>query len=434
MSVFSMIKQSLSSIWHNGFRSFLTVLGIVIGIAAVISLMGLGKGLQESVTSSLGDLGTTSVTVSSADPERQTAERESGGGGGHGGGPSGPGGFTFGGSDPTITVGDYEQILATPGVAAASPADKKQLDLTKKKDAPTATAYDVLGVDSSYESIKDLTVADGAFLTQEQVDNKKRVVVLGAAVAEEFYGSKNPVGKDLYLSDQAFSVVGVLAPDDGDDLRNNTDDQIMTGFERWLMLLDADAFATVSVLAIDEDSVEEVVNQIEAGLTAAHAISDGDNPDFAVTSSASLLETRSDIVGGFTNTLTGIAAISLLVGGIGIMNIMLVTVTERTREIGLRRAVGAKSRHILAQFLTESVVLTTIGGLIGLAIGYMFSTRISSLISFGPPGRMSDITTAIDPQIAILAVGISVAVGIIFGMFPAFRAARLDPATALRYE
>jgi putative ABC transport system permease protein len=433
MSVYSMIKQSFGNIWHNGFRSFLTVLGIVIGIAAVISLMGLGRGLQESVTSSIGDLGTTNVTVSSADPERQTAERQSGGGG-RGGGPGGPGGFTFGSSEPTITIGDYEQILAISGVAAASPTGEKQLDLTKKSNAATATAYNVLGVDNSYESIKDLTVADGVFLTQKQVDDNKRVVVLGADVSEELYGSKNPVGRDLYLSDQAFTVVGVLAPDGGDDLRNDTDDQVMMGFARWLKVVDATAFATVSVVAVNEDSVEGVVEEIDAELTAAHGIGDGENPDFAVTSSVSLLETRSDIVGGFTNTLTGIAAISLLVGGIGIMNIMLVTVTERTREIGLRRAVGAKSRHILAQFLTESVVLTTIGGLIGLVVGYMFSTRISSLISFGPPGRTSDLTTSIDPQIAAMAVVISVAVGIVFGMFPAYRAARLDPATALRYE
>lgn len=479
----STVAQSFRSIFGNPVRSGLTVLGIVIGIAAVIAMVGLGKGLQQSVAGSLSSLNAKQITVNSQDPTRPVSERSGGfgggAGGGDGGGPpaaaaggggaggasaapsasassstgasgqgssgnSGAGGgrFNFAATTPTVTAADVAAIAALPGVAAVSPNASKQLDVTTTANATTAAGYDVFGVGSSYAQIRNLTMASGTWLTQEQVSSAAAVAVLGSQAASTLFPNGDAVGKQVYIANTPTTVVGVLAATastagPGPDPRNNPDQNVYTGYLYWSKLTGTTTYSGALVDATSEDQVASVATAITTTLNANHRIAAGANSDTRVTTAADILAARTRITGSFTTALTGIAAVSLLVGGIGIMNIMLVTVTERTREIGLRRAVGAKGRNILAQFLSESVILTLIGGVLGLGLGWLLGRAAGSLLT-GVPGtggpRGQTVQAVMDPQVALLAVGVAVAVGIIFGLFPAIRAARLDPAGALRYE
>ena len=427
---FTILKQSIRSIFHNPVRSALTILGIVIGIAAVISLMGLSNGLKSQVTSGLSNLDAKRITVSSQDPNRPTAER---GGGGPGGG---MGGFSFGGQDPTLTVDNYNSLKTLSGVAASSPRGQEQLDVTKTKGADKATGYQVMGVSTEYAGMSDLTAQAGTWLTS----NSGNKVVLGSDAAKDLFGSaKAAVGKTIYIKDTAFTVEGVLAEQDSGNSGaigpgGQTNTQMFIGYESFLDLTDTTAFSTILLDASSEGGVDTVVTDAQATLDASHS-----KKDFSITTNAQVLSTISNVTGGFATALIGIAAISLLVGGIGIMNVMLMSVTERTREIGLRRAVGAKRRNIVSQFVTESVFLTLLGGVIGVVLGFLMADSIGKLVpSSGPgrggPGSATQVAAVIDPQTVLIAVAVSVALGLIFGIVPAIRASRLDPATALRYE
>ncbi|MGV1037179.1 MAG: ABC transporter permease [Candidatus Nanopelagicales bacterium] len=429
MKFFSTIGQSLRSIFGNPVRSTLTVLGIVIGIAAVIAVVGLGKGLQNTVSSNLSSLNANQITVTSQDPNQPTAER----GGGRSGG--GPGGFRFSNTAPTITAGDLAAIQKLPNVAAVSPNGSKQLDVTTKPNASQATGYDVLGTSAQYPSIQNLTVASGAWMTAPQVASGADVVVLGSTAAVQLFPSGSPVGKTIYIAGKPLKVIGTLANvDDAADPRSDPNQSLFTGYVRWAKLSANTAYPSLLVTGSTEDQVPALATSITSLLQTRHETAAGANPDVSVVTASEVLKARSQITNGFTTTLAAIAAISLLVGGIGIMNIMLVTVTERTREIGLRRAVGAKARNILAQFLTEAVMLTLMGGIIGLALGYVLGGAVGGLLTSVPGSRGQSVAVVLDPSVALLAVSIAVVVGVIFGLFPAIRAARLDPATALRHE
>ncbi|NUT45798.1 MAG: FtsX-like permease family protein [Saccharothrix sp.] len=419
------VTTAVKSIVHNAGRSVLTVLGVVIGIAAVISLVGLGQGLRDQVSGSLGELGTRTVTVSGAEPSRETVQRRGGR-------------AMFGaGNTATLTTDDYRAIADNPDVAAASPTEQTRIDVALTADAAEATAYQLRGVDVDWAEVDKAvpSVASGTWFTREQVDGAQPVVVAGAEAATALFGATDPLGRTITIAGVEVTVVGVLAPGDGANPRANPDGGLVVPYTTFLTLTERTALSTVTAIAATEDAVDGVVAAVTADLDAAHA-----EADFTVQKASDLLSARSDITSGFTTTLTGIAAISLLVGGIGIMNIMLVTVTERTREIGLRRAVGAKTRHIIAQFLTEAVVLTTLGGLGGLAVGYLLADSIGSLLTLSGPGTrvMAGGTTGLqatfDPGTAALAIGVSAAIGILFGLFPALRAARMNPAVALRHE
>ena len=454
MKITALIKQSLKSISSNKVRSSLTVLGIVIGIAAVISLVGLGKGLQTSVTSSISNLGTTDITIQSQDPERQTSQREAGGGGMPGGGGGMRGGFNFGGGNTaSITVDEYEFIKNHDGIALASPSESSQVAVTKSEDSDMASQYQLFGIDTDYLELNDLEIAEGAMLTQAQIDNGDKVVLIGKDAAEELFEDESAVGKTILFDDTEYTIVGVLQQKESESEEQGSGQMggmrggpggigrvtssFITGYKTWLTETEGEKLSSISARAENEDVVEEVATAIETKLFANRDVTDTDKADVAVTTSDDLLSTVSSVATSFTSTLTGIAAISLLVGGIGIMNIMLVTVTERTREIGLRRALGAKSRHIVYQFLLESLLLTLIGGLIGVGIGVAFGSNLTSLIStgFGGMGAGGSSTqVVIDFSTILLAVGISMGIGILFGLFPALKAAKLDPVEALRYE
>ena len=466
MKLGTMINQSLRNLAGNPVRSVLTVLGVVIGIAAVIAVVAVGKGLQQNVSGSISSLNPERITLTSQDPARPTSQRAMPGmggppeGGGGGAAAGQRGGFTFNSTEAAITPADVTALSSVAGVTAVSPEASKQLDVTTTADASTASGYQVVGVASAYAQMKDLTAASGAWLTADQVASSANVVVLGSEAATELFPAGNAVGQTIYVSDKPMTVVGVLAatataqpgagaadsgppggpgggPGSGGPGGSfgSADSKIFTGYLEWASMTGSTAFSSVLVDAASADAVEAPSTAIDALLRSAHGIADGANSNVGVQTAADILAARSQISSGFTTALTGIAAVSLLVGGIGIMNIMLVTVSERTREIGLRRAVGAKRRAIAGQFLVEALVLTLIGGVLGLGLGFLLSLTAGSWLTAIPGARPgSTIQGVVDPQVALLAVGIAAVIGMVFGLFPAIRAARMDPAAALRYE
>jgi putative ABC transport system permease protein len=390
---------------RNRMRSALTVLGIVIGVAAVIATLAIGQGARAAVQAQIRALGANVLTVI---PGTVTA----------GGARSGFGSIT------TMTADDALAIKREcPAVEAVAPTVRGVAQLVA---GANNWSTNVQGTTADYAQIRQWAVESGVFITDSDVRGAAKVCVLGANVAQQLFGDADPVGQTIRIKDIPFRVVGVLAFKGGQGMGGNQDDTVivpLTTSQR--KLLGITYVHSITCSAVSEKGVNDAVDQITDLLRQRHRIRPGDNDDFFIFTQLEIATSAEATSKVMTLLLASIAAVSLLVGGIGIMNIMLVSVTERTREIGIRRAIGARQADILLQFLCESAFLSLAGGALGVMIG-MLAARLVSQLARWP--------TLIQPWAVFLAFGFATLIGLFFGFYPARRAATLDPIEALRYE
>ncbi|HUX47293.1 MAG TPA: ABC transporter permease [Desulfosporosinus sp.] len=405
MNFLESIRVSLRALRANKLRSALTMLGIIIGVAAVIAMVGIGNGATASITARIQGMGSNLLTINSA---------RSNSGGVRGGA----------GSSNTLSISDVDKIQVGTAVKAVAPFTDNDFQVVLGSGN---TSTQISGTTESYEVIKNVTLARGRYITKVDVDSNARVAVLGPTVVTNLMGDPNAniIGKVIKIQNVPFQVIGVTTATGSTGFQSSDDmitAPITTVQER---LLGKKTLRSILVSASSADLMQEAQDEITADLHKTHKIQAGKADDFTVQNQADMLATMQGVTQTLTMLLGGIASISLLVGGIGIMNIMLVSVTERTREIGIRKAIGAKSRDILLQFLIEAVVLSILGGGIGIALGYGGSNLA---------GKALTLNTSISLTSVFLAFGFSAAIGVIFGVFPARKAAAMDPIDALRYE
>ncbi|MBI4321212.1 MAG: ABC transporter permease [Chloroflexi bacterium] len=413
MNLGESIRIALRALAANKLRSALTMLGMIIGVGAVIALMSVGKGAQAMVTSQIQGMGTNLLFVSPGNQQQ--------------------GGIRQGqGTAPTLTLEDAEALADPVNVPAISAVAPESMMGAQVVAGPQNTRTRVTGTTPSFEDVRNFHVAEGEFISKQHLDARSAVAVLGSNVAADLFGGMDPIGQTVRINQVNFRVIGVMESK-GSQSMGNQDDQIIVPLTTLQQKLNRQRTArggqnvnTIYVQVADEELMDDAVEQIGELLRQRHRVA---QDDFTIRSQQDLLATATQITGIMTILLGSIAGISLVVGGIGIMNIMLVSVTERTREIGIRKAVGAKKRDILMQFLIEATVVSLVGGAIGLLLGVGLSTLISQINLGGQ--RMN---TMISPDAVVLAVGVSAAIGIFFGIYPATRAARLHPIEALRYE
>ena len=407
--------EPISTAWigvaTHKLRSFLTILGIVIGVAAVISLMSIGRGATADILERIGSMGSNLVTISP-------------------GASSGFGGIRGAtGSSQTLTMGDAEAISEQiPYIEAVAPSYSSNLQLVFGGENTNAR---VTGVTTEYMQVNTLEVASGAFFTEYDCQHGTKVAVLGSNVAETLFGDTNPVGQQMRMGSIIVRVVGVLESK-GQKFGFSTDDAILIPLTVMQQTVAQPRTAqgervvsSISLMVSDEEQSDYVVAEISSLLRSRHQLSALDDDDFSIMSVEEISEAISEATATMTYLLGAIAAISLLVGGIGVMNIMLVSVLERTREIGIRKALGARERDIWTQFLLEAAFLTFAGGIIGVIVGCAVSYMVSAT---------GFVTTIVTADIIILAVSVSVAIGLFFGFYPAWNASRLNPIEALRSQ
>jgi putative ABC transport system permease protein len=408
MSVWQAFIEALQSLSANKLRSGLTILGIVIGVAAVIAMISIGRGAQDTITGSIQGIGTNLLFV-----------------------------FRGGSEDvrnpQPVTLGDAEAMadkFQAPSVEGVAPILQGNAKVTFGKESHLTQ---VSGVTPDYSSVRNIKVTEGDFITEDQILGQASVALLGPDTADKLFGRKEGVvGETIRIEGQPFRVTGVLESKGGSSF-SNQDDRVLipltTAQSRLLRRSTRDRVDLIMVQAINAQSVPLANDEISEILRNRHRTAIGAD-DFTVFTQQDFLDTAKTITQVLTIFLGGIAAISLLVGGIGIMNIMLVSVTERTREIGLRKALGARRIDILIQFLTESSVLSLVGGLIGIALGWMISYVVGRIAA----ANQAAINPSIGLDIVLIATLFSTAVGLFFGLYPANRAASLEPVEALRYE
>ena len=403
------IGVALGALRANKLRSFLTMLGVVIGVGAVIAVVALGRGASQSVQARISALGTTLLSVN---PGQIFA----------------PGGVSSGNDRAPMTVDDAKALdsaAATGGaISAVEPEMQKQLQVQYLN---TNTNTTVLGTSANYLEVRKYQIAYGKMFTQGDDRASKRVAVLGAAIPDNLsVPAQTLVGQNVRIGGFLFEVIGVLASKGNSGGFGNPDDQVLVPITTaQFRLFGTDRLRQIGVLAASEVQIPNAMAEIQRVLRREHRLRVGVPDDFQIRSQADFLSTLGETTQIFTFLLSGIAAVSLLVGGIGIMNIMLVSVTERTREIGVRKALGATPKNILLQFLIEAVVLCLLGGVGGIVFGWLGAVALAKFGNFN---------TSVAPSSILLAFFFSGFVGILFGVWPARRAANLDPIQSLRYE
>ncbi|MBV9718468.1 MAG: ABC transporter permease [Candidatus Eremiobacteraeota bacterium] len=399
------LRIALSALVRNKARSLLTMLGIVIGVAAVIVTVAIGVGARTSVQQSISSLGSNLIVVQPGSVT-QTGARTG-----------------FGGAS-TLTPDDGLAIAKLPGVASVSPAVSLRTQVVAGANNWQTT---ITGVAPTYTFIRSWPLAQGAFFNENEVASAAKVAVLGATVvAELFPNDDSPIGQTVIIKGAPYTVIGTLTPLGQSGLGTDQDDVVMIPYTSAMeRLTGLTTVNTLMISAATQDQISAVTSSVTQLLEARHRIVAPQVDDFQVRNLQAIAQTASQTGTVMELLLAGVAAVSLVVGGIGIMNIMLVSVTERTREIGLRMSVGARAATILRQFLAESVVLSTIGGLIGIVTGAIGTLAVAALTHW---------PTAIPPQWILASVAFSAMVGIFFGYYPARKAAQLNPIEALRFE
>jgi len=409
MNIIESARVAVRSLRANKLRSGLTMLGMVIGVAAVIALVATGTGAQAQVTAQFESLGSNLLVIS-------------------------PGITSFHGVSMGVATAQSltnDDVVAIAQLATSVSAIAPEYSISAQAVYGNKnTQTTVLGVTPEHLTVRNYQVARGRFIDSPDLTNQAKVAVLGATVAEDLFGEAliDPLGKTIKINRQNYQIVGILASK-GLGGFQNLDDQVFIPLSTAQIKFGGagnTSLRAINVQVVSADKMEWAKAELTAILRARHGLAAGQSDDFTVFDQTQLVETIGEVVGIFTVLLGSIAAISLVVGGIGIMNIMLVSVTERTREIGIRKAVGAKRRDILAQFLAEAVVLSLLGGVIGILVGYGAAQVVTPLLG----GTRALVT----PGSVVMALSVSIGMGLFFGTYPASRAARLNPIDALRYE
>ncbi len=402
------ILEALESLNANKLRSGLTILGIVIGVAAVIAMLAVGQGAQNSITGSISGIGSNLLFVFSGNMQEEVRNVKQ------------------------LTLADANALMdqfSAPSVAAVAPVITGNVTITYGSKRATTS---VSGITPDYQTVRNYTLLEGDFITQEQLLGMSSVVVLGPETADKLFERRDGVaGEMVRIEGQPFRVIGVLAPKGGSSFGSQDDVAMvpLTTAQTRLLRRGRDRIDTILVSAVSAEGVKSASDEVTQILRSRHRTGLGQD-DFTVFTQEDFVNTARTITGVLTIFLGGIAAISLLVGGIGIMNIMLVSVTERTREIGLRKAIGARRKDILIQFLTESALLSLLGGILGIAFGWLIAFVVGKVAA----ANNTPFTPVVGFNAILMATLFSTAVGLFFGLYPANRAASLEPVEALRYE
>lgn len=407
MKTRDILEETYSAITVNKARTALTILGIVIGIGSVIAMISIGQGAQGSIQSSIESIGSNLVMVTPGFPRGVGAQVNSGRG-----------------SAQTLKQSDSDAIAKeVEGVGAVAPENSRRYQVTTKTKN---TNTQVVGTTADYLKVRNLQIEQGSFITPQTVSSASKVAVIGPTTATDLFGEGvDPIGQTIKINKIEFKIVGKTKAKGGSGFTNQ-DDMVFIPISTAQRFLAGDNYVTtISVQAKSQSEMSSVQQSVMNLLLERHKISDPAQADFSVLNQSDIVSAASSVTGIFTILLSSIAGISLLVGGIGIMNMMLTTVTERTREIGLRKAIGGKPRDISLQFLVESVALTFLGGILGIILGWLLSYGVSSF---------AGIATKITFSSVALAFGVSGVIGIVFGYYPARRASKLNPIEALRYE